>query len=147
MEQQIELLRRLGKISKIKINEKDEKLQEDFEKIISYIDTIRGVDTTGIESLSYMQFMENTEKERMFADDVQSHANVLEWNVFREDEPVLENVQQNREDESVLENVLLDKEERVSENVPFNCFNRDELLKNAPKTEQGYFVVPKTVTE
>lgn len=103
MEQQAELLQQLGKLAKLEASEKDEKLKEDFRKIVAYIDVIREVDTTGMEPLSHMQFQANAE----------------EWNVFREDEPVLEDV----------------------------CLGRDELLKNAPKTEQGYLVVPKTVTE
>ena len=132
MEQQIELLQRLGKLAKLEVSEKDEKLNEDLSKIISYIDVIRAVDTTGIEPLSHMQSMENANGEQMSIESATSQRNPMEWNVFREDEFALDNVSLNKEDELTLNSI---------------CFHRNELLKNAPKTEQGYFVVPKTVTE
>ena len=119
MAEQKELLQRLGKLAKLEVSEKDEKLKEDFKKMVAYIDVIRGVDTIGVEPLSYMQFMENVKGESLLAEDMQSLENGMGWNVFREDEPVLEEVR----------------------------FDREQLLKNAPKTEQGYLVVPKTVTE
>ena len=99
------------------------------------MDVICEVDTTGIKPLSHlqfeeaiqkeqtlaesMQFEERERKEHIFEKNLQLQKNGMEWNVFREDESVLENV----------------------------SFGREELLKNAPKTEQGYLVVPKTVTE
>ena len=132
MKQQTELLHHLGKLSKLKVSENDKKLSEDLEKIISYIDVIRAVDTTGVEPLSHMQFIETTNGEKMSTESATSQNNPMEWNVFREDELALENAHRNREDEFVLDTM---------------CFSRNELLKNAPKTEQGYLVVPKTVTE
>lgn len=119
MEQQTELLQRLGKLVKLDASEKDKKLKEDFKKIVAYMDVIREVDTTGVKPLSHLQFEEAIHREKMLTDGTQFEENVMEWNVFREDEPVSENV----------------------------SFGREELLKNAPKTEQGYLVVPKTVTE
>ena len=119
MEQQTGLLQKLGKLAKLEASEKDEKLKEDFKKIVAYMDVIREVDTTGIRPLSHLQFEGVIQKEQTLAETMQSQANVEGWNVFREDEPVLENV----------------------------GFGREELLQNAPKTEQGYLVVPKTVTE
>lgn len=103
MEQQAQLLQQLGKLAKLEASEKDENLKEDFKKIVAYMDMIREVDTTGIQPLSHLQF----------------EGNGMEWNVFREDEPVSEGVR----------------------------FGREELLKNASKTEQGYLVVPKTMPE
>lgn len=100
MEQQTELLQKLGKLAKLEVSEADETLKNDFKKIVAYMDVIREVDTTGVKPL-------------------QLQKNIMECNVFREDEPILEEVR----------------------------FCRKELLNNAPKTEQGYFVVPKTVTE
>ena len=145
MEQQTERLYKLGKLSKLKVSENDKKLSEDLEKIISYIDVIRAVDTTGIEPLSHMQFIETTNGEKRSTESATSQNNPMEGNVFREDELALENAQRNREGEPVLEKVPMNtKNEHVVDKV---CFNRNELLKNAPKTEQGYLVVPKTVTE
>ena len=135
MERQTELLQKLGKLAKLEVSETDEKLKEDFKKIVEYMDVIHEVDATGIQPLSYIQFEEGIQKEQMLAECMQFEErenteyvfeknlrfqkNIMEWNVFREDEPVLEDA----------------------------SFCRDELLKNAPKTEQGYLVVPKTVTE
>ena len=119
MKQQTELLQQLRKLAKLSASEKDEKLKEDFKKIVAYMDVIREVDTTGIQPLSHLRFEEAIHREKMLADGKQFEGNAMEWNVFREDEPVSEDV----------------------------SFGRDELLKNAPKTEQGYLVVPKTVTE
>ena len=119
MKQQTELLQQLGKLAKLSASEKDEKLKEDFKKIVAYMDVIREVDTKGIQPLSHLRFEEAIHREKMLADGKQFEGNAMEWNVFREDEPVSEDV----------------------------SFGRDELLKNAPKIEQGYLVVPKTVTE
>ena len=96
-QQQIE---RIEQLANLGMSEQDEKLKEDLNKMIAYIDVIRMADTTGIEPMS--------------------HSHLL-WgnNVFREDEPMLES-------------------DRIS---------RETLLKNAPKTEQGYLVVPKTLAE
>lgn len=119
MEQHIEVLQKLGKLAKLEVSETDEKLKEDFKKIVEYMNVIREVDTTGIQPLSHMQFVKSGEREHTFVNGVQFQANAEEWNVFREDELVSGDV----------------------------SFVREELLKNAPKTEQGYLIVPKTVTE
>lgn len=119
MERQTELLQKLGKLAKLEVSETDEKLKEDFKKIVEYMNVIREVNTTGIKPLSYMQFEEVIQKEQTLAEGMQFQVNAEEWNIFREDEPVSEET----------------------------SFCREELLNNAPKTEQGYLVVPKTVTE
>ena len=67
MEQHIEVLQKLGKLAKLEVSETDEKLKEDFKKIVEYMNVIREVDTTGIQPLSHMQFVKLGEKEHTFA--------------------------------------------------------------------------------
>lgn len=106
MKRQEEQIQRLGQLAKLDISIADEKLKEDLNKMVLYIDAIRTVDTTGVEPMSHVSLLLGSE---INTD--------LTWNVFREDVPVAD-------------------QERMS---------REELLQNAPKTEQGYLVVPKTV--
>ena len=71
MEQHIELLQKLGKLAKLEVSETDEKLKEDFKKIVEYMDVIHEVDATGIQPLSYIQFEEGIQKEQMLAECMQ----------------------------------------------------------------------------
>lgn len=89
-----ELLDKIAHLSRLEFNEQDaDKMVDDMSTIVSWVEKLNEVDTTGVEPLTTMTY---------------------EINSFRED-------------------------------VPKVTLTREEALKNAPKANDEFFLVPKVL--
>lgn len=87
-----EMLEYIGILAKLDVSLNKEKIKEDMERMLNYVNILNELDTDGVEPL--VQVIETN-------------------NVFRDD-------------------------------VIINGDNKDEMMKNAPKTKEGQYVVPRT---